>query len=486
MGLTPDTGYFWFFTDNNVELIVKVLDARAFNGSFWVFYGALSNVQYSLHVTDTVSGALHIYENPSGAFASVGDTSAFRGGYGITVSLDPGRAVSGDITAAIGGTLSATTANGTVFTLEVPPNGLISDKTITMTPVSAIGRLPFAGGLVAGVSLEPSGLYLLGGARLTIRTPSPISQAEETSFAWNGSGEDFFFYPPVAAKGDLQMYIFHLGGYGVGRGTEAERQAQTAKEPVADDDRLSHQIAPLLRQGRAEAQRGSSVTVLVVTASTDVRELLDNAYKGSGGLRDQMLRTLGYPDQVVDLVGQVQAWESAVERYLGPLEGPDVFPGRKAEIRRLFEGMLARALEFIRLRCVADVTEIRLLPRIQWVIQNLVPSLLGQASQVATKCLKFRLTFDSTITATGLVPRAPNAAVAHGARAEVSLTASFPTDGSISVRYLSVNGIPPESGCVASYFYQGPSPFKAVLNLGHDWEKFSPATFTVSYFPGNP
>src|SRR4029450_4207291 len=30
--LTNDTGYFWFFSDNNVELIVKVLDARAFNG----------------------------------------------------------------------------------------------------------------------------------------------------------------------------------------------------------------------------------------------------------------------------------------------------------------------------------------------------------------------------------------------------------------------------------------------------------------------
>ena len=482
--LTGDTGYFWFFTDNNVELIVKLLDARAFNGSFWVFYGALSNVQYSLHVTDTVSGALHIYENPSGAFASVGDTSAFRGGYGIAASLDSARAVSGDITAAIGGTLSATAANGTVFTLEVPPNALISDKTITMTPVSAIERLPFAGGLVAGVSLEPSGLYLLGGARLTIRTPSPISQIEETSFAWNGSGEDFFFYPPVAAKGDLQMYIFHLGGYGVGRGTEAERQAQTGKEPVADDDRLSHQIAPLLRQSRAEAQSGSSVRVLGVTTPTDVREVVDNEYKRKGGLRDQMVRTLGYPDQVVDLVGQVQAWESAVERYLVSLE--DAFPGRKAEIRRLFEGMLARALELIRLRCAADVTEIRLLPQILWSIQTLVPSLLGQASQVATKCLKFRLTFDSTITATGLVPRAPNAAVAHGAKAEVSLTADFPTEGSISVRYLSVNGIPPESGCVASYFYQGPSPFKAFLSLGHDLEKFSPARITVSYFPGNP
>src|SRR5215467_13293343 len=77
--LTPDTGYFWFFTDNNIELVVKVLDARAFNNKFWVFFGALSNVEYTLKVTDTVTGAVKEYQNPSGQFASVGDTAAFPG-----------------------------------------------------------------------------------------------------------------------------------------------------------------------------------------------------------------------------------------------------------------------------------------------------------------------------------------------------------------------------------------------------------------------
>src|SRR6058998_250662 len=77
--LTPDTGYFWFFSDNNVELVVKVLDARSFNGRFWVFFGALSNVEYTLTVTDTVTGSVKEYRNPSGQFASVGDTAAFTG-----------------------------------------------------------------------------------------------------------------------------------------------------------------------------------------------------------------------------------------------------------------------------------------------------------------------------------------------------------------------------------------------------------------------
>ena len=53
------------------------LDARAVNGRFWVFYGALSDVQYTITVTDTVTGAVKSYNNPQGNLASVADTAAF-------------------------------------------------------------------------------------------------------------------------------------------------------------------------------------------------------------------------------------------------------------------------------------------------------------------------------------------------------------------------------------------------------------------------
>ena len=75
--LTPDTGYFWFFSESNVELVVKVLDARGFNGHFWVFFGALSNVEYTITVTDTQSGFVKNYFNPQGHLGSLADTSAF-------------------------------------------------------------------------------------------------------------------------------------------------------------------------------------------------------------------------------------------------------------------------------------------------------------------------------------------------------------------------------------------------------------------------
>jgi hypothetical protein len=75
--LTGDTGAFWFFHPSNLELFVKVLDARAVNGHWWVFYGSLSNVPFTLTVTDTVTGTAKTYENPPRTFASRGDTTAF-------------------------------------------------------------------------------------------------------------------------------------------------------------------------------------------------------------------------------------------------------------------------------------------------------------------------------------------------------------------------------------------------------------------------
>jgi hypothetical protein len=75
--LTDDTGYFWFFAQTNVEVVVKVLNACA-RGRYWVFEGGLTDVNVVTTVTDTQTGAVKIYTNPLGAkFQPVQDTSAF-------------------------------------------------------------------------------------------------------------------------------------------------------------------------------------------------------------------------------------------------------------------------------------------------------------------------------------------------------------------------------------------------------------------------
>jgi hypothetical protein len=87
--LAGDTGSFWFFGADNVELLVKVLDGRAVNGSFWVFSGAMSNVEYTLHVADTATGAKRDYPNTQGQIASRADTAAFASGPGSPTQTIP-------------------------------------------------------------------------------------------------------------------------------------------------------------------------------------------------------------------------------------------------------------------------------------------------------------------------------------------------------------------------------------------------------------
>lgn len=74
---SDQTGSFWFFDPSNTELTVKVLDGRGLNNHFWVFYASLTNVAYTLTVTDTATGAVRVYKNPLGHFGSAGDTEAF-------------------------------------------------------------------------------------------------------------------------------------------------------------------------------------------------------------------------------------------------------------------------------------------------------------------------------------------------------------------------------------------------------------------------
>ena len=71
------TGTFSFFDPANVELIVKALDGRTVNGAFWSVFGALSDVEYWVTVTDTEGGRSRTYHNPPGVICGVGDAGAF-------------------------------------------------------------------------------------------------------------------------------------------------------------------------------------------------------------------------------------------------------------------------------------------------------------------------------------------------------------------------------------------------------------------------
>jgi streptogramin lyase len=76
--ITGDTGAFWFFQSSNFEVLAKVIDGCAVNNHYWFFAGGLTNVQATLTVEDTVTGAVRTYKNPQNTkFQPIQDTAAF-------------------------------------------------------------------------------------------------------------------------------------------------------------------------------------------------------------------------------------------------------------------------------------------------------------------------------------------------------------------------------------------------------------------------
>ncbi len=71
-------GLFWFFSDQNPEILVKILNGCADGDHYWAFVSATTNVGYTLTVSDTtLANRTRSYTNPDLTVASpVADTAA--------------------------------------------------------------------------------------------------------------------------------------------------------------------------------------------------------------------------------------------------------------------------------------------------------------------------------------------------------------------------------------------------------------------------
>lgn len=75
---SDQTGIFSFFSPDNWEVMVKVLDGCNINDRFWVFASAATDVQYELRVTDLETGQVRSYPHGGGSPApAVTDIEAF-------------------------------------------------------------------------------------------------------------------------------------------------------------------------------------------------------------------------------------------------------------------------------------------------------------------------------------------------------------------------------------------------------------------------
>lgn len=145
----------------------------------------------------------------------------------ISVAFDAERAVSAPV-GAEGGQLSATGADGTVYTLSIPAGALAYTQTLTLAPSASVAGLPLSGGALGAAQIAPEGLILMQPATLTIAPPELPEAATIYAFGFDDTGAEFHLRgsddaaAQLAGTKTISIRAPKLRGYGAGKGTQAD------------------------------------------------------------------------------------------------------------------------------------------------------------------------------------------------------------------------------------------------------------------------
>jgi hypothetical protein len=74
----PDTAIYGFGSPQAIEAVVRIQDARPFGlNRFDIYFGGMTDVEYTVTVTDTTTGVVRKYRNPPGAVGGGVDRASF-------------------------------------------------------------------------------------------------------------------------------------------------------------------------------------------------------------------------------------------------------------------------------------------------------------------------------------------------------------------------------------------------------------------------
>lgn len=240
-----------------VALVVAALLAQGCSNNFSIPYrgdaAAVRQTPVAVNSAAPVSAASPAPPATRAAQPSTSQTWSSR----VTPRLDTERQISQAVPAT-GAVLSATAADGTRFTLELPEGAVPHERAVTLTPLSALDGLPLSGGLIAGVQIEPDGLALLRPATLTIETRTALNPEQVLGFAYAGMGEDFHLYPSVVSGNKITMWLTHFSGHGVGEGSDGDVRSAASVSPADPQSRAENEevvrLREALKRGDKDAQ----------------------------------------------------------------------------------------------------------------------------------------------------------------------------------------------------------------------------------------
>ena len=189
----------------------------------------------------------------------------------LTVTPEASNTVTALIPIA-GGEMSATGADGTVYTLTIPDDALLTDTEISMTPVASVKGLPTGGDVTYAVQLGPDGLHLADFATLTITPVVALPVDQQIPFGYEAAGSGMFLALPVTKDPRIQLRILHFSGYGVTKGQLADLAPVRQRLGGDVEARLNSQIAELLARKGALERSGQDVPQEMFN---QMQELLD-------------------------------------------------------------------------------------------------------------------------------------------------------------------------------------------------------------------
>ena len=290
--------------------------------------------------------------------------------------------------------MSVTAADGTTYTLTMPPGALLSAVDVTMTPVDAIDGLPLAKGMVGAVQLEPHGIQLSKPATLTIEPPADAPVAEQTAFLYHQGGHDFHLYP-LGPERKLTMRLMHFSTPGVGRAAPGDRAGVLDNPPARSGAQLEQIASEAARQERA-AGLGESPgdSPAVPDASAVFTSYYDSVVK------PRLTAAETNDALAADAIATALNWARNAE--LMGLESDPEYQRRRDEMHAKIEAVLRNAAEKAYERCVQD-HDLEQIVRLAAIarIEALMGYDLGDVfEQKFRKCTNFEVDFDSRITTT--------------------------------------------------------------------------------------
>jgi len=172
-----------------------------------------------------------------------------------------------------GGAITATGADGSVFTLTIPPNALLGDEEIILTPVTEMTGAPEGASIAAGVQMSPDGLLLLRPATLTIEPKQPVPPDREIAVAWSRQGEGMHAPLVAPTPGVATLHITHFSGAAIASATASAVDAILKAPPARCAGQFFSGIAAMARRARGQALMGtgsgdmSAITTKFIEAS---------------------------------------------------------------------------------------------------------------------------------------------------------------------------------------------------------------------------